>query len=160
MACVSTSTSYGITSKASWQVQALCGHSAARPHLVDRTSVHCFYCVVLHICHHLFVWCLSACYPQVPGCAAPLTGTHISPYFRRHRVCMTHAKADTVVMNGKSHRCVPVYCIMHVFAAMLCCPFLCSRTTSLSAGISHLKPSVLRFRMALFKPLYGPCEVL
>jgi len=53
--------------------------------------------VTLSLCHSLTL-------TQVPGCLAPLTGTHISPYFRRHRVCVAHAKADTVAINGKTCR--------------------------------------------------------
>lgn len=44
---------------------------------------------------------------QVPDCGVPLTGAHVSNYFRRHRVCVAHAKADVVSMHGKNYRYVP-----------------------------------------------------
>jgi hypothetical protein len=42
---------------------------------------------------------------QVPGCHANLNAAGVSTYFRRHRVCLTHAKADQVVISGIAMRC-------------------------------------------------------
>jgi hypothetical protein len=57
---------------------------------------------------------------QVPDCGVPLTGAHVSNYFRRHRVCVAHAKADVVSMHGKNYRYVPWCADVQVLPAVLC----------------------------------------
>ncbi|WIA19503.1 hypothetical protein OEZ85_004114 [Tetradesmus obliquus] len=50
---------------------------------------------------------------QVPGCHANLNAAGVSTYFRRHRVCLSHAKADQVLISGIAMRFCQQCGIMH-----------------------------------------------